>query len=67
MILARAELRELTSRASRRLMCKELDAMGIHYELGIDGWPRVLREHMQSVLSGQTVRRKTRPTYGQEA
>ncbi len=63
-VLPLDELKRLTRRASRKLVCKELDNMGIHYELGIDGWPRVLEAHAEDVLSGRSgARRKTRPDF----
>lgn len=64
MILTRDELRALTGRKAKKLMPKELVALGIHFEIGTDGWPRVLRTHVEQVLSGRTtVRRKTRPNF----
>lgn len=68
MILTRADLRLLTARKARRLICAELDALGIHYAVGLDGWPRVLRDHAEEVLSGkQAARRRTRPNFAETA
>lgn len=65
MILTRSDLKLLTARASRKLICEELDAMGINYALGIDGWPRVLQSHAEDVLCGRSgTKRRTRPDYG---
>ncbi len=64
MILSRSDLKLLTARASRKLICEELDAMGINYALGIDGWPRVLQSHAEDVLCGRGgAKRKTRPDF----
>lgn len=64
MILTRDDLRSLTGRKARRLICAELDALGMHYAIGIDGWPRVLREHAEQVLSGRKAsRRGTQPDF----
>lgn len=65
MILTRADLRELTGRKARRLICAELQAIGVHFQVGLDGWPRVLRSHAEQVLSGSkpASRRKTEPNF----
>ena len=60
MILTHADLRKLTTRGSRRLILAELTAMGIHYELGLDGWPRVLQAHVEEVLRGKDAKRERR-------
>ena len=63
MVLARSEIKEITGRATRKTVCACLKAMGVHFVLGVDGWPRVGREHMNEILSGKSERRRTRPIF----
>lgn len=67
MILSRTELKEVTGYATRRTVCACLQAMGVHYVLGIDRWPRVGREHMNEVLSGKKTKRRVAPNFEETA
>ena len=67
MILSLQELKDITGTATRRTMLAALSAMGVHYVLGIDGWPRVSRDLMEEVLRGKTSKRRTRPNFEIEA
>lgn len=50
MLLAAADLEELTGRKRAAAQCRALDAMGIVYLRDVDGHPRVLRSLVERML-----------------
>lgn len=52
MLLAAADLVELTGRKRASAQCRALDGMGIVYLVGPDGHPRVLRSLVERMMGG---------------
>jgi len=58
--LTRDELRETTGRSMRHTVIRELEAMGVPFEIGSDGWPKVDERAYDQVMGvkGQRAGRK---------
>lgn len=68
MILSGSELQELTGKQRRKAQARTLSMLGIEFKIRADGFPVVLRAHVERVLGGpekpSRQRKKTIPNWG---
>lgn len=61
MFLSLAELAMLTGYKRRACMIRWLQSNGFAFRVGADGYPRVLEEHVRSLLSGMAPKPRNTP------
>ena len=68
MNLSGSELQELTGKQRRKAQARTLSLLGIEFKIRADGFPVVLRAHVERVLGGpekpSRQRKKTIPNWG---
>ena len=59
--LSIAELKTLTRRRTRKAVRATLQSWGVCYREDLDGWPVVLRAHVEQILCGEAATRREGP------